>query len=443
MPLAYRRAPILLLAFLIGANTQLIADITSGPMLSHVEMREASVWLQTDTTTKVRVAYAEEGKKNALKWSNLVQTNNDYDHTANITLDAVEPGKHYNYRIELNGKLQTPLNTFATPTNFQGRTPPPDLRIALGGAHYVAEDGFEPPYQTLGGGYRIFSTILEADPDLMIWTGNTAHLRASDWSSQSGTLKRFSKARSVAELQPLLASIPHYATWSNSDYSTSNAGHHYSFRQNVEKCFNAFWPRPVEITPLEGIATRFRRSDVDFFMLDVRSYRDDIPTSDRLPQILGHKQIEWLRQEILRSTATFKIIIAGAPILNPADNRNNLSHASREQTKLLQLLRNERISGVFFISGSKDYGELTKLEHAGSYNLYDLTLGPLTANPLEDPNELNFFRIPGSSTYERHFALIDFTGTENNRQLTIRVMGMDGKKLWKRTIKASQLQHPH
>ncbi|HBM86354.1 MAG TPA: phosphodiesterase, partial [Opitutae bacterium] len=193
-------------------------------MLSHVEMREASVWLQTDTTTKVRVAYAEEGKKNALKWSNLVQTNNDYDHTANITLDAVEPGKHYNYRIELNGKLQTPLNTFATPTNFQGHTPPPDLRIALGGAHYVAEDGFEPPYQTLGGGYRIFSTILEADPDLMIWTGNTAHLRASDWSSQSGTLKRFSKARSVAELQPLLASIPHYATWSNSDYSTSNAG---------------------------------------------------------------------------------------------------------------------------------------------------------------------------------------------------------------------------
>jgi alkaline phosphatase D len=443
MFLSIRRATTLSLAILLGTNAHLIAGIIAGPMLSHVEMREATVWLQTDTPTKVRVAYTEEGNKNALKWSNAIQTNNDYGHTANITLDAIEPGTHYNYRIELDGKLQKALNTFATPANFQGRTPPPDLRIALGGAHYVPEDGFEPPYQTLGGGYGIFSTILDAAPDLMIWAGNTAHLRDSDWSTRSGTLKRFSKARSVAELQPLLASLPHYATWSNSDYSTSHAGHHYSFRQNVEKCFNAFWPRPVKIKPLEGIATRFRRSDVDFFMLDVRSYRDDIPTSNRPPQILGHKQIEWLRQEILRSTATFKIIIAGAPILNPADNRNNLSYANREQTKLLQMLRNEHISGVFFISGGKDYGELTKLEHAGGYNLYDLTLGPLTANPLQNPNELNFFRIPGSGTYERHFALIDFTGTESDRQLTIRVMGMDGKELWQRTIKASQLQHSH
>ena len=175
-------------------------------------------------------------------------------------------------------------------------------------------------------------------------------------------------------------------------------------------------------------------------MLDTRSYRDDAPSSDRLPQMLGKAQIEWLRQEIINSTATFKIIIAGAPILNPADNRNNLSYAEREHSDLLQMLRDERIPGLFFISGGKYYGELTRLVHANSYNLFDLTLGPLTANPKENQDELNFFRMPGTSTFERHFALIDINGPEEDRALNIRVMSMEGKELWQRTIQASQLQ---
>jgi alkaline phosphatase D len=424
----------------ITASATLQADIIAGPMLGPIDMREAKVWVQTDAPSKVRVAYAEQDQANALRWSHSIETNAADNYTATLTLNAVEPGKKYHYRIELDGKLSEAQNTFNTPAHYLNRTPPPDLRIAIGGAHYVTEEGFEPPYQILGGGYGIFSTILAEQPDMMIWAGNTAHLRESDWASKSGTLKRFAKARSVPELQPLLAGIPHYGTWSSADYGTPNAGKFYSYRQHAEGSFKAYWPQPVEVPQLDGITTRFRRSDVDFFMLDTRSARDDAPSSDRLPQMLGNAQIEWLRQEIIHSTATFKIIVAGAPILNPADNRNNLSYAEREHSDLLQMLRDERISGLFFISGGKYYGELTRLVHANSYNLFDLTLGPLTANPKENQDELNFFRMPGTSTFERHFALIDINGPEADRALNIRVMSMEGKELWQRTIQASQLQ---
>lgn len=424
----------------ITTSATLQADIIAGPMLGPIDMREAKVWVQTDAPSKVRVAYAEQDQANALRWSHSIETNAADNYTATLTLNAVEPGKKYHYRIELDGKLSEAQNTFSTPAHYLNRTPPPDLRIAIGGAHYVTEEGFEPPYQILGGGYGIFSTILAEQPDMMIWAGNTAHLRESDWASKSGTLKRFAKARSVPELQPLLAGIPHYGTWSSADYGTPNAGKFYSYRQHAEGSFKAYWPQPVEVPQLDGITTRFRRSDVDFFMLDTRSARDDAPSSDRLPQMLGNAQIEWLRQEIIHSTATFKIIVAGAPILNPADNRNNLSYAEREHSDLLQMLRDERISGLFFISGGKYYGELTRLVHANSYNLFDLTLGPLTANPKENQDELNFFRMPGTSTFERHFALIDINGPEADRALNIRVMSMEGKELWQRTIQASQLQ---
>ena len=55
----------------------------------------------------------------------------------------------------------------------------------------MIEDGYEPPYRILGGGYDIFTSIAKAEPALMIWAGNTAHLRSSDWGSKSGYQKRF------------------------------------------------------------------------------------------------------------------------------------------------------------------------------------------------------------------------------------------------------------
>ena len=83
------------------------------------------------------------------------------------------------------------------------------------------EEGYEPPYQTIGSGYEIFETIKKSNPVLMLWLGNTAHLRQSDWSSKSGYIKRYTTARAQKNLQNLLANIPHYATWGSADYGSS------------------------------------------------------------------------------------------------------------------------------------------------------------------------------------------------------------------------------
>lgn len=425
---------------LTAALGSLQAGLVNGPMLAHVDMREAKVWVQTDAPAIVRVAYAPGAANDAPIWSTPVETDADRGHTAIVKLDQVEPGQTYNYRVELNGELVTNPATFSTLDNYFERSPPPDFKFAAGGAHYVIEDGYEPPYRILGGGYDIFSTIAEADPAFMLWLGNTAHLRPSDWGSESGYLKRFAKARSVPQLQELLQSIPHYATWSEHDFGAPHGGRQSAFRQTSESSFETYWPRPVEIAQLEGVATQFRYADADFFVLDVRSYRNDTPDTSTRLQILGKPQIEWLRQALIQSTATFKVIVAGAPILNPADSRSNLSYAEQEHTEFLQMLREARIPGLFFLSGGKTYGELTRLVHANSYNLYDLTLGPLTAAPGDNADELNFFRMPGSSTFERHFALIEFSGPEEARVLTIRVISLEGKELWNRAIPASSLQ---
>ena len=431
----------LFLALLLCSFGQpLAAGLASGPMLASLEMREAKIWVQTDEPSIVRVNYAETGNTQTRQWSLPVETDPKFTNTATVVLPGIEPGKRYTYRIELNGDLETTAHQFRSPDFYHGRTPPPDFSFAVGGAHYKTEEGFEPPYQILGAGYGIFETIASANPEFMLWLGNTAHLRSSDWTTQSGYLKRYSAARGTAELRPLLAGIPHYATWGEADYGAPGTGALSSYRGYAETAFRAFWPRPVEIAELPGIATRFRYADVDFFLLDTRSHRNETPSSDQPFEILGKAQIEWLRQEVLRSEATFKIIAAGAPILNPAKSPGNLSFAETEQTNLLQTLRSEEIDGLFFLSGGKYYGELTRLVHANSYNLFDLTVGPLTANPRDNREELNFFRMPGTSTFERHFAMLDVTGPEDDRSITIRILSAEGNELWKREIRASELK---
>jgi len=424
----------------ICVSSSLYSGITAGPMLAHLEMREAKIWLQAKEPSLVRIAYSVVGREASTAWSTTVETDSNKGHTAVVTLDQIEPGLQYSYQVETNGVLATESASFTAPENYHDKAPPPDFSIAVGGAHYAMEEGFEPPYQVIGGGYGIFNTIAQSDAKLMIWAGNTAHLRVSDWNTQSGFLKRYSNARSMPELAPLLASIPHYAVWGRHDFGAPKSGRLSATRTIAETSFEAYWPRPIEVAHLEGVATQFRYADADFFLLDTQSYRYDMPDSQSRVEILGKPQVAWLRQALMQSNATFKIIVAGAPILNPANSRENLSFAESEHTEFLQMLRTERISGLIFLSGGKPYGELTRLVHANSYNLYDLTLGPMTASPSNEQEELNFFRMPGSSTFERHFALIDFRGPEENRLLRIRVMSVEGQELWSRTIPAKDLQ---
>jgi len=406
-------------------------------MLGPVTMREAKVWVQTDIETDVRIRYKlSDNSENYT--TNSIRTGQSNNFCATFTLLKVEPDRDYLYQVEINGQPSEEAYAFSTPQYYYDKTPPPDIKFALLGANYRPETGFEPPYQTLGAGYDIFYSIQKKNPDFIIWAGNTTHLRPSDWTSKSGYLKRYAHARSIPELKNLIAQVPNYATWGSADYGPPRSGSEYTFKEIARNNFLEYWPSPNP--PQEsGIVSRFRHSDVEFFILDVQSNRRDQPNSNNLPEILGKQQIDWLRKEIKTSTATFKCIVAGAPILNPAKNYQNLVFAEAEQKRMLQMLRDEQIDGLFFLSGGKKFGELTRLVHANSYNLYDLTVGPVTAAPASKADELNFFRMPGTSVFERHFAMIEITGPEDDRKLTMRVLDLEGNELWQQSVRASQL----
>ena len=414
-------------------------SLLNGPMLSDLTYREAQIWTQTEYPAFVSIHYFETSNPDKKHVTSKIKTTEASGYTANFLLTKIEPNRNYTYAIEVDGELSSEKHTFNSLNYYYEKEPPPDVKIAILGSHYAVEPEFEPPYRKLGGGYGIFESVYETQPDLVLWAGNTAHLRKSDIDSQNGYFKRYSYARSFVQPKELLAEIPNLGIWSYNDYGINGSGKEMPLKQIAKKAFSTFWPKSALVAHQEAFCYTHKISDVELFFLDVQSQRKTHISTDSKVAILGKEQIEWLKDALITSTANFKIIVSGAPILNPSKEEKNLSFAEDEKQYLLELLKTHKIPGLFFVSGGSYKGELTRISHSTHYNFFDLTVGPSTAMPLDEDNELNFFRIPGTNTFEQQYTILEIKGDEEDRFLKMQIFSLAGLELWSRTIKASEL----
>jgi len=62
-----------------------------------------------------------------------------------------------------------------------------------------------------------------------------------------------------------------------------------------------------------GVFFRYHYGGVDFFFLDCRYYRSENTTEDGPGKtMLGRRQLAWLKSELERSRAPFKLLVSGS-----------------------------------------------------------------------------------------------------------------------------------
>lgn len=153
--------------------------------------------------------------------------------------------------------------------------------------------------------------------------------------------------------------------------------------------------------------------------------------------------MEWLKDALVSSDATFKIIAGGNQMLNPLALFEAFGNFPEEQRQLIDFIREARIRGVVFVSGDRHHSELIRRVEPGLYPLYDFTSSPLTSSPAKPKKEEadNPARVPGTwVTGVRNFGLLEVTGTSKDRRLLMRTLDGTGKELWRHEIKATDLQ---
>ena len=434
--------------FMAGIAHGEAPKLMSGPLVGYSNHFDTAVWVQTNQPTRVRLTYWPLTEREKLSRTPYIHTG--IDDIALVRVENLSPGTEYGFRVDVGSdgaNVSHPSARFQTQPlwrRFKGRGAP-NFSVAFGSCSYTTDEAYDPkPYY--GGGYDIYDSIAQQNPDLMLWLGDNVYFRPSDWASSAGMQRRYRRTRQLKHLQALLATTHTYATWDDHDYGPNDSNWSFANKSASLGAFKLYWANPSYGLPeLPGVFTHFTWGDVDFFMLDNRWYRSasSAPRTAAKEQF-GKGQIRWLLDALSASRAPFKIVAAGGQFLSPFDKWEGSAQFPHETNELIDRLIKRRIGGVLFLSGDRHHTELVKVHPKGFYPLFDFTASPLTSRPASADGEWDSsVRVPGTLvTKKRNFGLLKFSGSDGQRMVTLESRDKAGRLLWSQTIGEQMLRVP-
>lgn len=441
---------LLLLPLLGLAPLMAQAQLACQPMVGHVGLRDARIWVQSEAPCRAAIlCWADSLGTEPKEWmmSEEQVMHHGRAHSAIFDLGGLEPGTAYRYQVLVDGEaavegFDAELLTFTTQPLWQYRFDPPDFTLAVGSCVFINEPRYDRPGRPYGGGYGIFGAIADADPDVMLWLGDNVYFREVDWGSKSGMMHRYSHLRGVPELQRLLGTCPHYAIWDDHDFGPNDSDGSWVHKDWAAEAFGTFWPNPSQgLAALDGagITSAFSFHDVDFFLLDNRTFRVNHVNRTNTPQVLGQAQADWLVQALKYSRAPFKLVAVGGQFLSDFAEYENMALYPDERDALLERIEQEDIHGVVFLSGDRHSTELSEWTFDDGRKVLDFTCSALTSSTYDHTDEPNSRRVDGTMVGVRNFGTLEVSGPRKERILTIRAHDAEGQLLWTRSYPAADL----
>lgn len=426
------------------------SQVISGPMLGPVELRDAKVWLEVSPAVKaVQLVYSKRGQAQ----TRTIEYNGTLGKPFNpieFHVGNLEPNSIYVYSFIIDGKASRQQGSFTTKDLWQWRKPAPDFSFLTGSCAYFNEPPYDRPGKPYGGDSSIFETMAKEPAAFMLWLGDNWYTREVDYFSEWGLWYRAHHDRKMPVLQNFLKAMPHLAVWDDHDYGPNDMGKNYILKESSRDVFKNYWLNKNYGMNGEGIYTMYSHSDVDIFMLDDRWWRSD----DRMPdsvngqpnpdkRMFGEQQITWLKNSLLYSTATFKIVVTGSQALNPVSAFDRWNRFPVEYNNFTSFIAENRIDGVLFFSGDRHHSEVIRVARPGTYPLFDVTASPLTSGthqfaPEERNNPYRVFGLAGKQNYSR----VTVSGPEQGRKLTVSFLGVKGENLGEWSVAASELKTP-
>ena len=423
--------------------------IVSGPMLGPVELRDARIWVEVSPEVKsVALQYNKKGEKIRKTIAYKGALGNAFN-PLSLTVGGLDYNTTYEYRLLVDGKLTTRGGQFTTKDLWQWRKPIPEFSFLTGSCSYFNEPEFDRPGTPYGKDASIFNTMANEKAAFMLWLGDAWYTREVDYYSNWGLWYRASHDRSVPELQDFLKSMPHFATWDDHDYGPNDIGKNYILKETSRTVFNSYFCNPSAGENGQGIYTMTSWGDADIFLTDNRWWR----SADLLPdsvngkpnpekKMLGDQQMEWLKNSLLYSTATFKIIVVGSQVLNPVSPFDKWRDFPAEYQELMDFLTEHKINGVLFLTGDRHHSEIIKVERPGTYPLYDITVSPLTSGThvFGAAEKNNPYRVFGLDQHQ-NYGRFSFSGPRGSRKLMVEFLGVKGDKLGEWAITENELKN--
>jgi alkaline phosphatase D len=426
------------------------------------------------------------------------------DYAATLDLRGLPRGEQIHYRVIFEdlrnpGARSDPVKgSFATPPTHSR-----DIRFVWGGDVAGQGWGINPEF----GGMKTFETMREVEPDFFIHSGDAVYADGPippEIDLEDGGVWENVTTEAKAEVADTLEEF-------RGNYRYNLLDEHYrQFTAMVpmiaqwddHEVLNNWYPNeqlpaedPHDVKSVDLLAARGQRAFMDYmpvraqvdawdelydnfpygpsleiFRLDLRSYRgpnrvNDGEPTERGPKtaILGEKQLDWLKQALKDSEATWKIIASDMPIglVIPdeettfegiANSESSVRDRELEIAELLRFIDGHGIDNVVWFTADVHYTAAHHYDpdqaqfqeftpfwefvsgplHAGTFGPSELddTFGPeVVYQKTPDEGESN---LPPSDGLQ-FFGQVDIDGDSEN--MTVTLKDLDGTALYEKELK--------
>ena len=429
----------------------------SRPMLGYSEHFEQAVLLHVARgTDSIQVRYSPISNPMDTGWATVYGPFERPYNPIRITLAPLEMDTEYTYTVFVDGE-QVPSSVpqrFKTRKLWEWREDAPDFSFLFGSCLYANDERYDRPGRPYGQGYAVVGQMQQDTANFTLWGGDNVYLREVDWSSPTGIYYRYYHVKREAPIANLLATRPNYAVVDDHDMGPNNSNRAYRYKDVALEAFKDNWGNNTYGMPeVPGAFGEFEWSDCDFFLLDNRYHRSpptypDSVKGDWNPEkaYLGKGQMQWLKDALANSRATFKFIVSGSQVLNTNGGGECFCHYKQELTELLEFIKEQDVRGVVFLSGDRHLTEVLKVEQEGMYPLYEFTSSPISAGPFTSIAEYDEFnnplRIEGTLYPDLNYMKFEVSGERGNRVLKVTCKDKEGETVWTRSIEAKDLRLP-
>ncbi|MFE6281488.1 alkaline phosphatase D family protein [Streptomyces sp. NPDC057877] len=477
-----------------------------GVQTGDVTTNSGLVWVRADRPARMIVeTSATESFRNPRRWHGPL-LGADSDFTGTTRLHGLPPGEQIHYRVLL-ADPHDPRRT-GEPVTGTFRTASAsrrdDVRFVWSGDLAGQGWGINPDF----GGYRIFDAMAALDPDFFLFSGDTVYadgpIAPTAALPDGGTWRNITTeekskvAETLAEfrgnfrynlldenLRRFNAQVPSVVQWD--DHEVTNNWYpgeiltdaRYTVKDvdvlaaRARQAFSEYFP----ISTLRRPGGRVHRVQhygplLDVFVLDMRTHRNANSTDDQTtdPQgILGREQLEWLKRELSRSRAVWKVIASDMPlglvVPDTGDGKPHIEAVAQgdpgaplgrelQIAELLRYIKHRRITGTVWLTADVHY---TSAQHyqpsraafSDFEPFWEFVSGPLNAgafpaNALDNTfgPERVFVKAPTTANVSpaggyQFFGEVGIDG--DSAELTVRLREQDGTVLFTKVLQPGRV----
>ncbi|MBL8835131.1 MAG: alkaline phosphatase D family protein [Alphaproteobacteria bacterium] len=477
-----------------------------GTMAGDVAGDRAILWGRTDRPSRMMVEWSTTESMRDVRRVRGPLALDLSDFSARVDLHGLPAGQEIFYRVSFVDAAD--LRSTSAPRAGRFRTPPADLRdVTFQWSGDTAGQGWgiNPEW----GGMRIYETMRRANPDFFIHCGDTiyadgpiqAEVRLPDgtlWknvvtpekSKVAETLAEFRGAYKYnlmdENVRRFHAEVPQIWQWDDHEVTNNWSGSkdlsgdaRYTEKRVpllIARATRAF----LEYAPLRSSPDEAERVYrhipygplLDVFVIDMRSYRGP-NTHNRQAEpgpeteYLGREQLRWLKQGLLASRATWKIIASDMPIGllvgdgRDAQGRDRFEAVANgngpvlgrelEIAELLRSIKHNGIRNVAWVTADTHYTgahfyDPAKAQFADFDGFWEFMSGPLHAgtfgpNAVDDTfgMQVVWQKAPAAgqvnlppSAGMQFYGEVKIDG--RSRAMTVQLKDLSGATLWQRSF---------